>query len=68
MSNKQLRDLLRILHLITGIIIGVYIYSPWGTDPTFRMAVQFVVVPLVGLTGIAMWQQARLNKLLKGRS
>lgn len=65
MSNRNLRVVLRWIHLIGAGAIGTFVYSPYGDDPIFRAAMQFIVIPVLSLTGIALWQQARLNKLLK---
>lgn len=65
MSNRHLRVILRWVHIIGGGVIGTFVYSPWGREPLFLTLMQFVVIPLLISTGIALWQQARLSKLLK---
>jgi hypothetical protein len=65
MSNKQVRNFMRILHFVGAGVIGTYIYSPWGDDPTFTAAVQFIIIPLLSLTGVVMWKQAWVGKLLR---
>ena len=65
MSNKNLRNAIRMIHLIAAATLGVYFYSPIAGDETLRLIVQFVTLPSIVLTGIALWQQAYLNKLLK---
>jgi hypothetical protein len=62
---KNPRPLLRYLHLFAGAWIGTFIYSPWGADPLFLAATRFGLVPLVGLTGLALWQQAAFNRLVR---
>jgi len=65
MSNKNLRNGIRIIHLIAGASLGLYFYSPIiAGDVTLRLIIQFVTLPSILLTGIALWQQAYLNKLL----
>jgi hypothetical protein len=64
MSNKNLRNAIRIIHLIAAATLGVYFYSPIAGDETLRLIIQFVTLPSIVLTGIALWQQAYLNKLL----
>jgi len=64
MSNKNLRNGIRIIHLIAAAIFGMYFYSPIAGDETLRLIIQFVTLPSIALTGVALWQQAYLNKLL----
>ena len=64
MSNKNLRTVIRIIHLIAAATLGVYFYSPIAGDETLRLIIQFVTLPSIVLTGITLWQQAYLNKLL----
>ena len=64
MSNKNLRNVIRIIHLIAAATLGMYFYSPIAGDETLRLIIQFVTLPSILLTGIALWQQAYLNKLL----
>jgi len=64
MSNKTLRNGIRIIHLIAAATLGMYFYSPIVGDVTLRLIIQFVTLPSIVLTGIALWQQAYLNKLL----
>ena len=64
MSNKNLRDAIRIIHLSAALTLGMYFYSPIAGDATLRLVIQFVTLPSILLTGIALWQQAYLNKLL----
>jgi hypothetical protein len=64
MNAAKQRNLLRILHLVIGGIVGTYIYSPWGAEPAFAMAVKIALIPLLGATGLMMWKQAWLRKAL----
>ena len=66
MSNRNLRIGIRIIHLLAAATLGMYFYSPIAGDETLRLIIQFVTLPSIVLTGIALWQQAYLNKLLKG--
>ena len=68
MSNKNLRNGIRIIHLIAAATLGVYFYSPFAGEETLRLFIQFVTLPSMVLTGIALWQQAYLNKLLNRKT
>ena len=64
MSNKNLRNFIRIIHLIAAGTLGMYFYSPIAGNDTLRLIIQFGTLPSIVLTGITLWQQAYLNKLL----
>ena len=68
MSNKNLRNGIRIIHLIAAATLGIYFYSPIAGNETLRVIIQFVTLPGIVLTGLALWQQAYLNKLLNRRT
>ena len=63
LSGKRVRDLQRIVHLVSGLLVGAYIYTPLADVPAFSALVQIVVVPVLVLAGMAMWQMARLRRL-----
>jgi hypothetical protein len=63
-SNKNLRNVIRIIHLVAAVTFGMYFYSPIAGDETLRLIIQFVTLPAIALTGVALWQQAYLNKIL----
>ena len=64
MSNKNLRNVIRIIHLIAATTFGMYFYSPIAGNESLRLIIQFITLPSIALTGIALWQQAYLNKLI----
>ena len=68
MSNKQFRQVVRFGHIIEGALIAIYIYSPWSSNPAFDALIKFVIVPLIILSGIALWQQPKILKLIRQRS
>jgi len=68
MSPKTLRVTQRWIHIIGSVLIGTFVYSPLRSDSDFTARMQFVVIPVLLLTGIGMWQQPRLNLLLKHNS
>src|ERR671916_752713 len=44
LSGKRVRDLQRIVHLVSGLLVGLYIYTPLADLPAFSALVQLVVV------------------------
>lgn len=66
MSNKALRNLTRVVHLIAGISLFALVYSdvPRNSE-TFLSIMQVVIVPVVVLSGMIMWQQPAVSRLLR---
>lgn len=67
MSNKRLRGTVRWLHLIVGVMLIVFVYSPLREVSWYALTVQAVAVPLVTLLGLALWQQPKLSAWFKGK-
>ena len=67
MSNRKrtTRTLLRWTHVLVGFLIGVLVYTPARDDEAFVLLMQAVVVPVVALTGLWMWQQARIRRVYR---
>lgn len=65
LSGKQLRRISRWIHIVGSILLGIYIYSPWSRYVAFSRVIQIGVIPVLALSGIAMWQQARTLQLLR---
>jgi hypothetical protein len=62
-SAGALRRAQRRVHLLAGAVLAAYLYAPLGGD--VQDVVRFVVFPILALTGIAMWQAARIRRALK---
>ena len=63
-SNKTLRNLLRIIHLVIGGLVIAYIYSPLGNVEWFGSLVR-VSIPILTVTGVSMWQMPLITKAFK---
>ncbi|MEO0565681.1 MAG: hypothetical protein AAF125_26475 [Chloroflexota bacterium] len=55
-----------MIHVVAGVMMALFIYSPLGDSTVYTILMQFGVVPLVTLTGLFMWQQARVMKWMRG--
>ncbi len=62
MSSKQLRLTMRWVHILVAVAMGIYLYSPLGDDATYTALIQAVVFPVLGVSGVVMWQQGRIVK------
>ena len=63
MTAAQQRKLQRAIHLATGIALVAYVYGPQAAQ--LHDAIRFLLLPLLVLTGIAMWQAPRIRRLRK---
>lgn len=68
MSNKQFRQIVRAGHIIEGVLIALYIYSPLGSNTTYDALIKFVILPLIVISGMALWQQPKIMKFMRQRS
>ncbi len=64
MSNKNLRNALRIVHLLIAALVIAYIYSPLGNVEWFGNFVRFST-PVLMLTDLVMWQMPVVTKFFK---
>jgi hypothetical protein len=55
----------RGLHLLAAGVLLAYLYAP--LDAQLEDIVRFAVVPALTLTGVAMWQSARIRRALRAR-
>jgi len=68
MNDATKRSILRCIHIIFGIPILGYIYSPFEEIPNYAPAVRFVFVPVIVLSGLWMWKGHVLRRLISKRS
>jgi hypothetical protein len=62
MKASTERMLLRWAHIILSIPIIGYIYGPVAEIPRAALAVQWVFVPMVILSGLWMWKGAVMKR------
>ncbi len=64
MSESLKRSILRWVHIVFGIPIVGYIYSPFENIPNYAPAVRFVFLPVLVLSGLWMWKGHLLGRLV----
>jgi hypothetical protein len=64
MSQAIQRSIVRWIHIIFGIPILGYIYSPFEDIPNYAPAVRFVFLPILVLSGLWMWKGHVLRRLM----
>lgn len=65
MRPVRLRTALRWAHIGEAAFLAAYLYSPLRTDPVWTAIAQYVVFPLASLSGLWMWQQARVGRWIR---
>ena len=68
MSDATQRLILRWIHILFGIPILGYVYSPFAQIPNYAPAVRFFFVPVLILSGLWMWKGRALRRLGSKRS
>ena len=68
MKQGTKRSILRCVHLVLGIPILGYIYSPFEDIPNYAPAVRFVFFPLLVLSGLWMWKGHVVRRLISKNS
>jgi len=67
MKPGMTRSILRTIHLVLGIPILGYIYSPFEKIPDYAPATRFVFVPILVLSGLWMWKGHLVRRLVSKR-
>lgn len=63
MSNATQRTLCRWIHIVLGIPVIGYVYSPFAELPNYAPVVRYVAIPGILLTGLWMWKGHLVRKL-----
>ena len=67
MSNRTIRIIMRYTHLVEGVLIALFIYSPTLQGHAgFATFIQFVVMPTIIISGLVMWQLPRISRWRRG--
>ncbi|MGZ4963398.1 MAG: hypothetical protein ACXWIU_11600 [Limisphaerales bacterium] len=63
MSSAIKRSILRWMHIIFGIPIIGYIYSPFQELPNYAPIVRYIAFPIIALSGLLMWKGDALRRI-----
>lgn len=61
-TEGKIRVIIRWIHIISGLIIMCYVYSPFHKIIAFQLLIKFVILPVVIFTGIWIWKFKPFNK------
>jgi hypothetical protein len=64
LNQSITRSIFRWIHVIFGIPILGYIYSPFERIPKYAPLVRFAFVPILVLSGLWMWKGHVLQRLI----
>ena len=64
MNDNTKRIMVRWIHIVFGIPIIGYIYSPFDQIPNYAPIVRYIAVPMIGLSGLWMWKGHLLRRLV----
>ena len=65
LTQAKLRVILRWVHLVLGLVIMCYIYSPFHEKEWFQIVMKFVVIPVITFTGLWVWKFKAFNKFFR---
>jgi hypothetical protein len=60
---KRVRDAQRLVHLATAAVLVGYVYLTPPAGSPYAVLVQWIALPVLALSGVALWQWARLRRL-----
>ena len=63
-SGRTLRDAERVIHLVMGAGLLVLSFTPLGQGD-IGGALRIAVAPFVVMSGVLMWQHARVTRALR---
>jgi hypothetical protein len=61
---RRVRFLQRLVHLVTGFALVAYVYATPEPESPLTVGIR-VLVPVVVVSGVAMWQWPRVRKYLR---
>jgi hypothetical protein len=67
MTQATKRSILRWIHIVLGIPIVGYVYSPFQNLPQYATPTRYVFLPMLILTGLWMWKGHLVRHLFSKR-
>ena len=68
MNAATKRSIFRWIHIVFGVPIIGYIYSPFEEIPNYAPVVRFGAVPVIVLSGFWMWKGHVFRRLISKKS
>ena len=67
-SSAAQRTIFRWIHIVLGIPVIGYVYSPFEQLPNYAPVVRYVAMPVIVTTGLWMWKGHVMRRLFTRRS
>jgi hypothetical protein len=67
-SAGRQRAWFRAVHVVAGLFLGTYVYAPAAVTQPLHLALQVGLVPAAVLSGLVLWKQAQIRRLLSRRT
>jgi hypothetical protein len=64
---KRVRDVQRLVHLATAVVLVTYVYLTPPPGAAAALAVRWGALPILVLSGIALWKWPKLRRLWRQR-
>lgn len=68
MTEATKRSIVRWIHIVLGIPIIGYVYSPFDQIPQYAPPTRYVFLPLLILSGLWMWKGHVVRRLFSKQS
>lgn len=68
MSDSTKRIIFRWIHIVFGIPIIGYIYSPFEEISNYAPIVRYIALPVILISGLWMWKGHVLRRLVSKKS
>ena len=68
MKEATTRSIFRWIHIVCGIPVIGYVYSPFEQLPQYAPLTRQVFLPVILLTGLWMWKGHLLRRLVSRRA
>lgn len=66
-APPKMRQFQRRAHIVTGMVIVMYVYATPPADSIETQLVRWIALPALVVSGLAMWQLHRLRRFLRQR-
>jgi len=67
MKETTKRSIVRLIHIVFGIPIAGYVYSPFKELPNYAPVVRYVALPAIVLSGLWMWKGHVVRRFISKR-
>lgn len=68
LARRHVRSSQRAAHLLAGVALLAYMYAAPLLGSGFDRVVRFGVIPMVVISGVALWKWPRIRTLIRGRT